>query len=457
MTNPSLRDLPGFPSPYLGFLEGIPEPGHIPPNRPEKGPLLSRCGAASRRAPPPAVILELARKVAPTASGSCLWSENIEKLERHRAVVIGASADAAGFNTSLLPLLRCLTAIRLAAEISLDGVSAVPLLWLNTAHRQQVDNAKEAGKVGPVQASSGQLRESGGNLVDYMNNGSKVSTNLDLYPNGCREVIMRLVHELGLVVIDSASTGFVLNHTPELSELRQRVIRICRQESAGQTVDDEPGCDPVIPGQTSVAVLLRLALPLGAEVVGPEDYDTAVQVGNLVGSAGNAKPFLWPRVSATVVDRRSCRTMEKYRLELPDLFRGGVAMSERLGIDRTASDVSNRLELLAGNIRRRIDDICLRAARDPRAVRRIRASGSRMLYQLRKLAVRSRQSADAHQDIAARQFEGLCSRVAPGGGLQEGRLSATQFLSAHSGPILQALSRRIDVWDLKHQLIAGLD
>jgi len=80
-----------------------------------------------------------------------------------------------------------------------------------------------------------------------------------------------------------------------------------------------------------------------------------------------------------------------------------------------------------------------------------------MLYQLRKLVVRSRQSADAHHDIAARQFEGLCSRVAPGGGLQEGRLSATQFLSAHSGSILQVLSRRIDVWDLKHQLIAGLD
>ncbi|MBP1600549.1 MAG: Bacillithiol biosynthesis BshC [Acidobacteria bacterium] len=348
MLNPSLRELPGFPSPYLGFLEGISEPGHIPPNRPEKGPLLSRCGAASRQTPPPAVIFELARKVAPTASGSCLWSENIEKLERHRAVVIGASADAAGFNASLLPLLKCLTAVRLAAEISLDGVSAVPLLWLDTAHRPQVDKEKEDGKVGPVQASSGQPRESRGNLVGYINNLSKVSTNIDLYPNGCCEVIMRLVHELGLVVIDSASTGFVLNHAPELSELRQRVIRICRQESAGQTVDDEPGCDPVIPGQTSAAVLLRLALPLGAEVVGPEDYDTAVQVGNLVGSAGNAKPFLWPRVSATVVDRRSCRTMEKYRLELPDLFRD-------------------------------------------------------------------------------------------------------------SGSILQALSRRIDVWDLKHQLIAGLD
>lgn len=80
-----------------------------------------------------------------------------------------------------------------------------------------------------------------------------------------------------------------------------------------------------------------------------------------------------------------------------------------------------------------------------------------MLYQLRKLAVRSRQFADSHHDIAQRQFERLCSRVAPGGGLQEARLSATQFLSAYSGSTLQAFSRKIDVWDLKHQLIAGLD
>jgi hypothetical protein len=79
-----------------------------------------------------------------------------------------------------------------------------------------------------------------------------------------------------------------------------------------------------------------------------------------------------------------------------------------------------------------------------------------MLYQLRKLAVRSRLSADAHQDTMARQFEMLCNRIGPGGELQEQRLSATQLVSAHSESILAVLYRKIDVWDVRHQLI-GLD
>jgi len=451
MVNPSFRDLPGFSSSYLEFLEGMPEPGHIPPDHPDRGLLVSRCRSASSQAPGAAVSV-LEWKEALTTSGGPLWSDNIEKLESRTGVVVGASAHAADFNASLIPLLKCLTAIKLAAELRYDGVPAVPLLWLDTPACVRVNGEKNHGRIEPQQAAGPQVGMTEINLTECFNKANTSSINKDLNSNDDHGLLRRLVDEFGLVLVDSGSIVLALKHRPELGDLWRRVISVWERESGGRAVDYGSGCDPVCD-----AVFLRLAVPAGAEVVGPEDYDQAVLVNRLVGSAGSTRPLLWPRVSATIIDRRSRRTMEKFKLELPDLLQGSVALSGRLGFDRSAWDVAVRLEGLAGNIGRRIDEICARAARDPRAVRRIRTSGSKMLYQLRKLAVRSRQFADAHRDIAVRQFEGLCGRVVPGGELQERRLSATRYLSMHPGSILQTLNRKIDVWDLKHQLIIGLD
>ncbi len=458
MMNPSLRELPGIPPSYVGFLEGIPaQEGQVLPERPEREALLSRCRSLLSRMPPDAIVPGLTEKAAPAVPGNRPISEHIERVARRSAVVIGTSADVADFSASLVPLLKCLTAIKLADEISLEGSPAVPLLWLDAAAHAQEDRETNRNQTDSQEAENRRDHRAGIDLISYLSQKSEEALNNDFNVDGSRLVLSRLMREFGLVVVDSTAIRRLLSGRGELEEWRQQVASVGETEGERGGAREKPGRYPVTSDRAVDAVLLRFSVPLAAEVVGPEDYEPALHIGNLVGSAGRAKPFLWPRVSATIVDRRSCRIMVKFKLQLPALLHGGETLSERRGSARTAPDVLNRLEMLAGTIRRCVDDISARAAPDSRAVRRIQAAGSRMLYQLRKLAVRSSQFADAHRDIAARQLEELCRKVAPGGELQERKVGALQFLSVYPASVLQALYLKIDVWDLKHQLIVGLD
>ncbi len=458
MVNPSLSELPGIPPSYIGFLEGVPpQEGQVLPDRPEKELLLSRCKSLLSRMAPDTTVSELSGKAMPAVPGIRSMSGHIEKLARRSAVVIGTSADVADFDTSLVPLLKCLTAIKLADEISIEGLPAVPLLWLDAAARAQTDEEKSSTRIDSQDAVVRHSPTVGADLISYLNNVAEVSLNTNLNSGAIHPVLARLTREFGLVLVDSTAVRLLLSGREELEVWRRRVDSICAAEGVTQEAREKPGRGMLRSDRAIDTVLLGLSVPLAAEVIGPEDYETAVRISSLVGSVGSANPFLWPRVSATIVDRRSCKIMGKFRLRLPDLLEGVETLSERLGSARTASEVSNRLETLAGTVRSRVDEISARAARDSKAVRRIGSAGAKMLYQLRKLAVRSRQFADAHQDTAVGQLERLRRQVAPGGELQEGKLAALQFLSMYPASALQTLYRKIDIWDLKHQLILGLD
>jgi uncharacterized protein YllA (UPF0747 family) len=459
MENPSLKGLPGFSASYVGFVEGVPVQGNVPPDRPEKNLLLSRCRAALSQMHPCAAVSEIMKEETSIVAGGRTWSENIVRLEHRSAVVVATSADATGFSRSLVPLLKCLTVVKLASELNRRDIAAVPLLWvtLGRVRDNDVNNGGRLDHPGNVSRPAGDSRNK---LIDYFNISSEASLKSDIYRNQICDLLAWLARDFGLVSVDSSSVGLRLDRSPGLEGLRRKVSTLCERESKGRAVLDVAGDDSDAssqhPAGLSGALLLRLSLPATAEVIGPEEFASAAILSNLIGAAGMPKPFLWPRVSATIVDQRSRRTMAKFGLGLPDVLKGSAALLRGLEIDLSASEVSSRLEALAGHIRAGIAEISAKASGDPRIGRRVQASGSKILYQLRKIAVRSRQSADAQHDIAARQLEDLCSRILPGGALQESRLSSTKFLSMHSESVLQVLYRKIDVWDLNHQLI-GLD
>ena len=460
MENPSLRDLPGFTSSYLGFVEGAPAPGPLSPDHPRKELLFSRCRAASRQIPLCAVASQTIREETPIFARSRRWSENVERLESSSAVVVGVSADTATFSTSLVPLLKCLTAIKLAGEISREGIPAVPLLWVDFPDWTAGSNTKNSDN---AEANRAGIRESDNPLIKLtndFNNTLEVLLNNELYRAKIDGILKWLIDEFGLVLVNPRTVGLRLIRKPDFEDQRRLASGLCEQAWKGPEAFDGAGSDSVVTGpekeRLSVALLLRFSLPVAAEVVAPDDLARTALLSHLAGRAGLVKPFLWPGISATIVDQRSRKIMDKFRLQLPDVLRGSAVLLLRLENDRGAAAVSGRLEALAGSIQVRIAELYTRASGDPRIARRIQASGSRMLYQLRKLAVRARLSADAHQDTMARQFEMLCNRIGPGGELQEQRLSATQLVSAHSESILAVLYRKIDVWDVRHQLI-GLD
>ena len=57
---------------------------------------------------------------------------------------------------------------------------------------------------------------------------------------------------------------------------------------------------------------------------------------------GLQPPVVWPRVSATIMDARSRKLLEKYHLNLEELFAGPEALLHKLLDDRLQSDPVER-------------------------------------------------------------------------------------------------------------------
>jgi hypothetical protein len=450
----NLRVLPGFPPAYLKFVEGDSAPVSM-----TKETLLSRCKAASRQTLLCAAACEAIREEVPALISRDEWLENLRKLESCAAVVIGASAAAGDFTVSLAPLLKCLTAIKVAAEISREGLAAVPVLWLRdekglkTSPAEMKRSSTESGVGSPEKQGDG----AGKTLTKNSREVTETPSKIDLHSKQVIEVLTHLVGGFGMVPVGEAAVGTRLSATREFGELRRQAAALLEQapdeppqSRAEASGSDDPGLKN---GGAAAALIVRLCLPEAAEVVGPDDFAEMESIGRLLAAAGRSKPLLWPRVSATIVDRRSSRIMAKYGLELPDALQGSAALLGRFPVEQDAARVLELLEGLAGMIESRISDLSARAAGDARTVGKVRASGSRMLYQVRKLAERFRLSAGIRREIAGRQIGRVCSHIGPGGDLQERGFSAAEFISAYPEPGLARLYSEINVWEFRHQLI----
>ena len=213
MENPSLRDLPGFTSSFLGFVEGAPAPGPLSPDHPRKELLFSRCRAASRQIPLCAVASQTIREETPIFARSRRWSENVERLESSSAVVVGVSADTATFSTSLVPLLKCLTAIKLAGEISREGIPAVPLLWVDFPDWTGGSNTKNSDNAEANRAGIGEADKPLKKLTNDFNNTLEVLSYNELYRAKIDGILKWLIDEFGLVLVNPLTVGLRLIHS----------------------------------------------------------------------------------------------------------------------------------------------------------------------------------------------------------------------------------------------------
>lgn len=427
MESPSLRDLPGFPPAYIDFVED--EPSAVLPSASRKDRLVSRCREFPRQTPHSAILPQIIKERQDSARGRN-WLENVERLARGAAVVVGTSIDRCSFNTSLVPLLKCLTAIKLASEISREGIAAVPML--------RVDIGSEV------------------NFIENLSESAKLFINKEIYTDDSRDHLSWLVNDLGLISVDGTAVESLLAGSPDFEDLKTNAADVIDLELNKGATSPGGGCASGPSGSEknalAAALRLRLCLPVAVEIVGPDDFSRAALVATFVEAAGLTKPILWPRVSATVVDLRSRKLMDKYNLELPAFLSGSAGKSRGIQVEKGAAMAIERLEVLAKGVNARMTELC-RSAGDPRNMRKLHSSGSRVLYQVRRLAERSRSSAEARHEIATRQLEWLRRRIGSSGELQETGLAVTELVSAHSEAVLPALFQHIDVWDPRHQLV----
>jgi bacillithiol synthase len=213
------------------------------------------------------------------------------------------------------------------------------------------------------------------------------------------------------------------------------------------------------PERFSANVLLRpvvqdFLLPTLAYIGGPAEIAYFAQIEVVYRKiAGRLTPVL-PRIFATLVEPRQAKLLERYQLELSDLFIGPEKFRELvasralpesilMSFDAAAEHVEQALAVIQAPLEK-LDRTLMDAAEN---------AGSKMRYQLQGLRDKAARSEARKNTEVARHAEELLTALYPNKELQERELGAACFLLKYGVAVLQQIKAQAQVGCGEHQVI----
>lgn len=166
---------------------------------------------------------------------------------------------------------------------------------------------------------------------------------------------------------------------------------------------------------------------------------------------GNVTPII-PRFSATLVEPKADRLLERYGLSLPDLFHD--SLSERLAERVLPAELQSAFETANANL-----DQCMGTIRDSLArldatlVDAANRAISKMQYQLEHLRASAARAEARQSELLSRHADVLKNLLYPEKALQERKLGGVYFLAKYGTDLLQQLYGAIHTDCHDHQII----
>jgi bacillithiol biosynthesis cysteine-adding enzyme BshC len=195
-------------------------------------------------------------------------------------------------------------------------------------------------------------------------------------------------------------------------------------------------------------------LPTLVYVAGPSELAYLGQAQPLYPAFGRPHPVVFPRAAFTLLDSRTDRLMEKYRLNLEDAWRGEGHLSQKIAAEGLAEGWSERFDQgerdLDQLLSRLHDDI---EKLDPTLLDTLMHAKEKMKYQMERLRGKLTRAALGRSDLLARHEQALLSFLMPHKDLQERRVGGVYFLGRAGYELLDHLLKHIQTRCSDHQAV----
>ena len=444
--------------------------------------------------------------------------KTLENIARLRA---GAVASVSGqqvglFGGPLYSTFKAVSAIRLARDLSSQGVDCVPVFWLATEDHdlaevdhttlvapdglpQRLEITSHGAKDSPMSevrlgdeilAMTDRAREllGDGEVADIVRDSYRPGESLG---TAFAKLFAKLFADFGLILLDPSDPAFhqlvkpmyrsaieraqtldeallargkelraagyheqvkVTSESTLLFEKRDGARTAIRRDNGGFTSGRERMTAAELlaridatPERFSANVLLRPAiqdflLPTVGYFAGAAEVAYFAQAAVVYESLLQRLTPVLPRFSATLLDARAQRLMDKYRLALTDLFAGPEGVRDLLGSRSLPADLQAKFEAGASAVREVFNG--LRSSLevlDPTLCDAAKGSESKMLYQLDHLRTRAAAAELRRNEEIGRHAEWLSATLYPGKDLQEREIAGISYVARCGRELLQAL------------------
>ena len=168
---------------------------------------------------------------------------------------------------------------------------------------------------------------------------------------------------------------------------------------------------------------------------------------------GRVTPVL-PRFSATLVEPKAQRLLERYGLGLPDLFHGPEKLREIIAGRTLPSDLQARFDEAKGTLEKSLAALRESLARlDPTLVDAAVNAGAKMQHQLSQLEARVAREQSFRNEVITRHADALNSALFPHKALQEREVAGVSFVARHGTGLLRDLYETMHTDCHDHQVI----
>ncbi|MGH8630150.1 MAG: bacillithiol biosynthesis cysteine-adding enzyme BshC, partial [Burkholderiales bacterium] len=199
------------------------------------------------------------------------------------------------------------------------------------------------------------------------------------------------------------------------------------------------------PEQFSANVLLRpvvqdYLLPTLAYVGGPAEVAYFAQASVVYEELlGRVTPVA-PRLSATLVEPRVKRLLDRYGLAVPDAFHAAEQLSETLASHSLPTGLDATFNSAAGSLAHSLDAVTTALAGfDPTLASAADRARSKMSYQLERLRGRAARAQLHRNELLARHAEEVSASLYPHKDLQERSIGGISFVARYGTGLLLRL------------------
>ncbi|RCK76697.1 MAG: hypothetical protein IGBAC_1059 [Ignavibacteriae bacterium] len=195
-------------------------------------------------------------------------------------------------------------------------------------------------------------------------------------------------------------------------------------------------------------------LPTVAYVAGPSEIAYFAQLKPVYRDYGIQMPVIFPRASATILEDKIMRILEKYEIDVISMMKEPEKISQHvidiiseIKIDSLFNDCTTRISDTLNELKFGLDYI------DHTLLGSLETTRQKIIQHLNVLKDKTHLAQRQKYEIALRQVEKAQNNILPEGDLQERSLNLINYLNKYGLNIYKKIIQEIDIENFMHQII----
>ncbi|MBK8314262.1 MAG: bacillithiol biosynthesis cysteine-adding enzyme BshC [Acidobacteria bacterium] len=228
-----------------------------------------------------------------------------------------------------------------------------------------------------------------------------------------------------------------------------------RSFEAKEVIDTVARCPACFsPNVTLRPIVQDFLLPTLAYIGGPSEIAYFAQIRSNYSLLGRIEPAVFPRASFTLMEKRMAKSLNKFNLQLKDLF-GGQEEVAKIVVERGLDqNIANQFDETERIFDEQIEKLKLSLTSvDPTLAEALKGGREKILYQLHNLRTRFINNRSKRDETTGQQLDKLVSALYPNKNLQEREINMLYFLSRYGYELIDRIYDEIDLNLHDHKLI----